>query len=106
MVSFADQIEEVDSILLDTFRDGCGDYQDANGQLLIKGIPLIIDRNLEHSGPDGIFMTQAAGLTWRHADLECAEQGGLFVVEGIRFIVEDIIADDGHMVTAVCQVQL
>lgn len=84
-----------------SLNDGSGDYRDANGRVAL-GIELIIDRNLQHAGPDGVFLSTAVGITCRNAQVGAVNRGGLFVIGSDRFVVETIIADDGHMLTAAC----
>ncbi|MCY1561184.1 hypothetical protein D9M68_984110 [compost metagenome] len=66
------------------------------------GIQVIIDRNLLQSGAEGVFRSDAVGVTWRREELAKAERGGFFLFGAERFLVEDIIADDGYMITAAC----
>ncbi|MCY1187678.1 hypothetical protein D9M73_286900 [compost metagenome] len=65
-------------------------------------IELIIDHDLGLSGPEGFLLADAVAITWRRAALACAERGGVFTVGGTRYVVEKVIADDGHMVIAAC----
>ncbi|MFG5863639.1 hypothetical protein [Metapseudomonas sp. CR1201] len=103
MVSFADQAEEVDSILLDTFSDGCGDYHDATGLHVASNIPLIIDHSVVRAGPEGMLITDAVGITWSKTAVPCADvRGGIFFIGAKRYTVEEIVSDDGSLVTAAC----
>lgn len=86
-------------------NDGCADYQGQNGTLVFQGLTVIIDRNLMQTGPDGMFPSDSVGVSWRKSQLATAERGGVFTFSGERLVVEQIIADDGHMVTAACMVQ-
>ena len=86
-------------------NDGCADYQGQNGTLVFQGLTVIIDRNLMQTGPDGMFPSDSVGVSWRKSQLATVERGGVFTFSGERLVVEQIIADDGHMVTAACMVQ-
>ncbi|BAU76134.1 hypothetical protein [Metapseudomonas furukawaii] len=105
MVGFSELVEDMDEQIMSSLGDAVGQYLDGVSGRLHCGIELIIDRNLQQSGPDGVFLTDAVGITCRRAALGCVARGGVFIVGPTRYLVEEIIADDGHMVTAACQVQ-
>ena len=86
-------------------NDGCAQYQGPDGTPAQSGVTVIIDRNLMQNGPEGVFRSDAVGVSWRKCQLATAERGGFFSYCGERLVVEDVIADDGHMVTAACMVQ-
>lgn len=102
MVGFADLIDEMDGAIMASLKDGHGDYRDANGLQVASGIELIVDRNLQRAGANGVFMSSAVGITCRRAAVGSICRGGLFVLDAVRYQVEDIIEDDGHMLTAAC----
>lgn len=79
--------------------DVFGSFQ-TPGQPPVENLPLMVDRNLEYVGPDGRFVSDVVGITFYTSDLATAARGDLFVIAGERFIVEKLIADDGHMITA------
>lgn len=85
-----------------TFQDGLATYQGPNGEPPVSGVSVIIDRNLMQSGPDGMFRSDATGVSWRVAQLCRVTRGGVFSVGCERFTVEETISDDGHMATAAC----
>lgn len=99
---FADLTDDMDDMIMSSLNDGEGDYFDSAGIPVAQGIELIIDRNLQHAGPDGVFLSTAVGITCRNAQVGAVNRGGLFVIGSDRFVVETIIADDGHMLTAAC----
>lgn len=102
MASFGDLIDDMDDMIMASLTDGHGDYRDANGLPVASGIGLIVDRNLQHAGANGVFLSSAVGITCRRAAVGSICRGGLFVFDGVRYQVEDIIEDDGHMLTAAC----
>lgn len=75
------------------------------GATVVTDLPLMIDRNLQHEGPEGTFLTDAVGISWPASQMASAERGGVFEVGSDRFIIDDLIADDGHYLTASCMVQ-
>lgn len=87
-----------------TFKDGLATYTGPNGEPPVSDISVIIDRNLMQNGPEGIFKSDAVGLSWRVVELCRATRGGVFTVGAERFTVEEAITDDGHMITAACMV--
>ncbi|QRY79641.1 hypothetical protein JVX91_00570 [Pseudomonas sp. PDNC002] len=84
-------------------NDGTAEYQAKDGRLLASGLTVIVDHNLMQNGPDCLMRSDAVGVSWRKPLLACVERGGIFTLCcGRRLLVEDIAADDGHMVTAAC----
>ena len=86
-------------------NDGCAQYQGFDGAPAQPEVTVIIDRNLMQSGPEGMFRSDAVGVSWRKCQLATVVRGGIFTYGGERLVVEDVITDDGHMVTAACMVQ-
>lgn len=105
MAGFGSALAGMDAAIMASLNDGNGDYQDPSGRLAL-GIELIIDRNLQHAGPDGVFLSSAVGITCRNAQVGVVNRGGMFVFGSARLVVETIIADDGHMLTAACMESL
>lgn len=87
-----------------TFKDGLATYTGPNGEPPVFGISVIIDRNLMQNGPEGVFQSDAIGISWLTNQLCGVSRNGVFVVGTERFKVEQTIADDGHMATAACMV--
>lgn len=83
--------------------DSTGSY--SFGSTLVSDISLMVDRNLQREGPEGTFLTGAVGISWPASQLAGAERGAVFEVGGERFIIDDMIADDGYYLTAACMVQ-
>lgn len=105
MVGFSEMVDDMDALVMDTLADGIGDYLGDETNAPALGITLMIDRNLQQAGADGVFMTSAVGITWRKAQLAASDRGGIFLFKGALYQVEELIADDGYMITAACQVQ-
>lgn len=84
--------------------DSIGSYQE-HGATLVDGLQLQVDQQWGEFGAGEAFAAGVKFVTWRKCYLDTASTGGLFLVGDDRFIVEKIIADDGHMVTAACMVQ-
>lgn len=102
MAGFGSALASMDAAIMASLKDGQGDYRDASGRPVASDIELIIDRNLQHAGANGVFLSTAIGITCRKVAVGDISRGGLFVVDGVRYQVADIIDDDGHMLTAAC----
>lgn len=89
--------------LITTLNDGTADYQDAAGNPLASGIAVMVDRNLERAGADGMFISIPLAISWRKSDLTSVGRGGIFMVGTERYCIEHVVSDDGHFVTASCQ---
>lgn len=96
---------DIDSAVMAALKDGRGDYIERYGGTGARDIELIVDHGLQRAGPEGQFLTDAIGITWRKSDLARCDIGGVFVFERCRYVVEDIISDDGSIATAACMVQ-
>lgn len=82
--------------------DGTASYQPPHGMGTVAGIPVIVDHNLMQAGAEGVFRTDATGITWNASDLPRAARGGIFTIDCRRYTVEDILRDDGQVITAAC----
>ncbi|SFB46455.1 hypothetical protein [Azotobacter beijerinckii] len=81
--------------------DSTGSY--AYGpDVTVTGIDLMVDRNLQREGPDGMFISGVIGISWPAAQLATADRGGIFTIGSEHFTVEALIANDGHYITAAC----
>ncbi|SDJ61114.1 head-tail joining protein [Pseudomonas indica] len=105
MASFSEMTEAMDRMVLDTLADDLGSYRNPQGKLVADKVQVIIDRNLQRVGPDGAFQGAAVGITWRKAQLATVDRGGQFCVGRRRYVVDELIEDDCHMLTAACTEQ-
>lgn len=99
---FGALVDNMDAAITASLSDGAADYLDAAGLPAASGVEVLIDREAQHAGPDGLFVVVPISISWRKAQLAAPARGGRFVVGNATYIVEDIIADDGHMLTAAC----
>ncbi|MDH1011991.1 hypothetical protein N5J43_16950 [Pseudomonas nicosulfuronedens] len=89
--------------VVERLNDGTAEYRAKDGRVVISNLTVIVDHNLMQNGPSGLMRSEAVGISWRKPLLDAVERGGMFVLCcGRRLLVEDIAADDGHMVTAAC----
>lgn len=106
MATFADALDDMDSMIMSSLNDGCGDYFDAAGRCVARGVELIVDRNLQRVGPEGgVFITEQTGIQFRRCAIDTVARGGLFVHGNRRYLVEEEIDDDGNWVTVACMEQ-
>lgn len=101
-MSFADHTDDMDEMIMSSLNDGTAEYSCPAGAVSIHDIEVIIDHNLQRVGPEGLFRSDAVGITWKKRDLPSAARGGFFRQGCKRYCIEDVIEDDGHMATAVC----
>jgi len=87
-----------------TLTDGLATYTDRNGTTY-PPIQIMVDFNIERTGPEGVYLTDQVGITFNASDLSEAGRTGIFVYDCRRFIVEDEIANDGHVITVACMEQ-
>ena len=104
MAGFGKALAAMDAAIMSSLNDGTCDYQGEHSEPPVYGIEVLIDHNLQRVGPDGLFRSDAVGITWKKRDLASVTRGGIFRHGCKRYCVEDVIEDDGHMVTAACMV--
>ncbi|EPF2502965.1 head-tail joining protein [Pseudomonas aeruginosa] len=105
-MGWANWRDRLHQTVMKTFADGRATHQSASGAPPSCGFEVIIDHNLMMTGPEGMFQTDKIGISWRKIDLPGASRGDVFIVGGQRFMVEEMVADDGHILTAVCRKDL
>lgn len=96
---FARSLGRLHQVTHRRLSDAVGDFLPTEGPPVEK-MDLQVDRNLAYEGADGRILTSQVGITWLSADLNTAERGDIFVIGCERFMVEKLIADDGHAITA------
>lgn len=101
-MAWADMRDRMHNRVVAHLNDGTAEYRGLNGAPPVRCLPVIVDSNLMQNGPEGLMRSDMIGVSWRKPLLETAERGGIFLHCGRRLIVEDVIADDGHIVTAAC----
>jgi hypothetical protein len=104
MAGFGKALAAMDAAIMSSLNDGICDYQGQYGEPPVYGIEVLVDHNLQRVGPEGLFRSDAVGITWKKRDLTSVTRGGIFQHGCKRYSVEDVIEDDGHMVTAACMV--
>ncbi|MFC2974712.1 hypothetical protein ACFOJE_21195 [Azotobacter bryophylli] len=100
--SFNVMTAALDAAVMAALNDGLADYLDAAGNPVASDVTVIVDRNLERAGADGMFISIPLAITWRKVELSTAISGGVFTLGTERYLVEGIVSDDGYMITASC----
>lgn len=90
----------MDRRVLAKLNDGCAQYL-VTGQPP-KPVTVMVERNMVQNGPEGLFRSESTGFTWRKIELDTATRGATFKFAGCRYVVEEVVSDDGHFVTAAC----
>jgi hypothetical protein len=99
---WAGHLERLDQRVMATLNDGLASYASAAGTPVASGVTVIVERNLERVGPDGMFIAIPLAITWRKSELADAQRGGRFTVGAASYIVEQTVSDDGNLITAAC----
>lgn len=99
---FGALVDDMDAAIIASLNDGTADYAAATGIPVAAGITVIIERNLERVGADGMFIAIPLAVTWRKSALDYGARGGVFTFQRCRYVVEEIVSDDGHWITAAC----
>lgn len=102
---FARSLERLHRVGSSRLADSIGSYQPLEGQAS-KPIPLQVTRDVEMAGPNGSVVGVPIAVGFWRKDLAEVERGGVFLVgadcAGQRLIVEEIVMDDGYMLTVAC----
>ena len=84
-MGWANWRDRLHQTVMKTFADGRATHQSASGAPPSCGFEVI---------------------SWRKIDLPGASRGDVCIVGGQRFMVEEMVADDGHILTAACRKDL
>ena len=104
-MAWAEMRDRMHRSVVGQLKDGTAQYTGRTGAPVVADVEVLVDRNLMQTGPDGMFRSDAVGVTWRKEQLQAVERGGVFLFGAERLVVEDTISDDGQMATAACMVQ-
>lgn len=99
MASFADQIEEVDALLLETLGDGTVDYLDRQGSVLAETLAVEITDAVERPNPETGLIDRIRTVTVQKRLLQPFDRQGSFHMDGKTWHIDGIHEDDGHLIT-------
>lgn len=83
------------------FADGAMRLVRAGADVSVD-VPVQLDRGVELVGADGSFVGRGVTLTWLKVKAPDVRRGDLAQVGSETFIVEQLLADDGHVITVSC----
>ena len=91
---------DLDEAVMASLSDGSGEYLSAAGQVLVGGLELMLDRNVERFQIDSVSgaMERATTVTVRKALLQPFDRKGAFVLAGQTWHIDAIASDDGHLI--------
>lgn len=91
---------DLDEAVMASLSDGVGEHLSAAGQVLVGGLALMLDRNVERFQIDSVTgaMERATTLTVRKALLQPFDRQGAFVLDGQTWHIDAIASDDGHLI--------
>jgi len=97
--SFAALVDEMDASLLEQLGDGRGDHLSGQGELLVSGIAMELNRNIERPDFASGALDRAVTLTVQKARLQPFDRQGAFVLDGKTWHIDGIESDDGQLIT-------
>ncbi|MCJ8168636.1 hypothetical protein [Atopomonas sediminilitoris] len=102
MASFAEALADLDLAIEHSLSDQLGSFQPRQGAV-VPSLRLQVDVNLQFEGADGVFQTQAVGITLRKASVGTVRRGDLFTLaNGQQLQVDQSVSDDGYWLTLAC----
>ncbi|MCM2317883.1 MAG: hypothetical protein NDI93_00970 [Pseudomonas sp.] len=92
---------DIDEAVMASLSDGLGEHLSAAGQVLVSGLALMLDRNVERFNIDSVSgaMERAVTITVRKALLQPLDRNGAFVLDGKTWHIDKIASDDGHLIS-------
>jgi hypothetical protein len=99
VVSFADQIEEVDALLLETLGDGTATYLDRQGSVIAEALPVEVQDDIERPNMESGLLDRLRTVTVQKRRLQPFDRQGAFRMDGKTWHIDGIHEDDGHLIT-------
>lgn len=92
---------DIDAAVMAALNDGQGDHLSVAGAVLVSGLELILDRNVERFEINSVSgaMERAVTITARKALLPQLDRRGAFLLDGQLWHIDGIASDDGHLIT-------
>jgi len=107
MAGFADLVDDMDSMLMESLSDGRVDHLSASGSPLAEGLEAIVDQGVERLAEFGA-VERLMTITVRKALIPHLDRKGGFrsnagspvpVMGGKVWHIDDVASDDGHLIT-------
>ena len=108
MASFADLVDDMDIMLMESLSDGRVDHLSGSGTPLAEGLEAIVDKDVERIAELTGFVDRVTTVTVRKALLPGMDRKGGFrsnTDDPVRDLgsqtwhIDGIAADDGHLIT-------
>lgn len=101
-MSWRAHLDGLNSTVMEVLHDGLAQYIGPQGGAPSAEFPVIIERNLERVGPEGLFVTDAIGIGWNKTDQPQAKRGATITYGHETFVIEEVLSDDGTHVFVAC----
>ncbi|WP_285275240.1 hypothetical protein [Halopseudomonas bauzanensis] len=79
--------------------DSVGDYVSSNGAVLVPGLELMVDKDVERLDMVSGAIDRAVTVTAQRSRLQPVDRKGGFVIDGQTWHIDGIANDDGHLIT-------
>lgn len=106
MAVFADLIDDMDAAIMASLNDGSGDYLNAAGAVLVGGLEVMLDKDVERMDVLNGMVDRAVTITVRRHLLQPLDRKGAFRLDpedwgadGKTWHIDGIAEDDGHLIT-------
>lgn len=98
-MSFAALTDEMDAMVMASLNDGQATYLNAAGAVLVSGVEVILDRDVERLDVVSGMLDRAVTITVRKGLLQPFDRKGAFRHDGKTWHIDGIAVDDGHWLT-------
>lgn len=98
-MSFGDLMDAADAMIEASLSDGLATYLSQAGSVLVEGVPVELNRNIEHPDLSAGVVERITTLSCRKVRLAPYDRRGSFVLDGTRWHIEKPLADDGQWIT-------
>ncbi|MDP2444164.1 hypothetical protein [Pseudomonas sp.] len=106
MAGFAELMDDMDEMIMSSLNDGGADYLNASGALLVEGIEVILDKDVERMDIVSGMVDRSVTITVRRHLLQPLDRQGAFRLDpaewgadGKTWHIDGIAEDDGHLIT-------
>lgn len=103
MSRFKRAMQRMDNAIAARLNDGVGEFRDGNGTVR-RNLQLQIDNKVDMAGVVEMLTGGVKAVTVRVSEL-CGSKpirGGVFLLGQTRYIVEEVLVDDGYFATYAC----
>lgn len=98
-MSFSALTDAMDAMVMASLNDGTATYLNAAGAVLVSGVEVILDRDVERLDVVSGMLDRAVTITVRKGLLQPFDRKGAFRHDGKTWHIDGIAVDDGHWLT-------